>query len=138
MRVIPTSSKASRLNFRVTIANRQLELDGKKGASFERDLLGITKASLATESFISGSIVQETTRVLTEAAVSGKRDELRGLKENVIVGRLIPAGTGFAYHKARQEKRQAEIEPVSMPQVDARQATHDLAALLNAGLNDDL
>ena len=68
-------------------------------------LLGITKASLSTDSFISAASFQETTRVLTEAAIMGKRDELRGLKENVIVGRLIPAGTGLAYHNAR--KRQA-------------------------------
>jgi DNA-directed RNA polymerase subunit beta' len=65
-------------------------------------LLGITKASLSTDSFISAASFQETTRVLTEAAILGKRDELRGLKENVIVGRLIPAGTGLAYHEARK------------------------------------
>jgi DNA-directed RNA polymerase subunit beta' len=70
-------------------------------------LLGITKASLATESFISAASFQETTRVLTEAAVTGKVDDLRGLKENVIVGRLIPAGTGMAFHKERREKRQS-------------------------------
>ncbi|MEZ9527261.1 DNA-directed RNA polymerase subunit beta' [Enterovibrio norvegicus] len=121
---------------RVTIANRKLEDEGKQIATFERDLLGITKASLATESFISAASFQETTRVLTEAAVSGKRDELRGLKENVIVGRLIPAGTGFAYHKTRQVKRVVAEEPVA-PQIDAEQASHDLAALLNAGLSDD-
>ncbi len=121
---------------RVTIANRQLEAEGKRPAVYTRDLLGITKASLATESFISAASFQETTRVLTEAAVSGKRDELRGLKENVIVGRLIPAGTGFAYHKTRQEKRQAAQEPVVSPQIDAEQASQDLAALLNAGLSD--
>ncbi|KMV29538.1 DNA-directed RNA polymerase subunit beta' [Photobacterium swingsii] len=121
---------------RVTIANRQLEAEGKLIATYSRDLLGITKASLATESFISAASFQETTRVLTEAAVSGKRDELRGLKENVIVGRLIPAGTGFAYHQRRQDERNAELEPVA-PQVDQEQATQDLAALLNAGLNDD-
>jgi DNA-directed RNA polymerase subunit beta' len=67
-------------------------------------LLGITKASLSTDSFISAASFQETTRVLTEAAIMGKRDELRGLKENVIVGRLIPAGTGLAYHQARKVK----------------------------------
>ena len=67
-------------------------------------LLGITKASLATESFISAASFQETTRVLTEAAVSGKSDDLRGLKENVIVGRLIPAGTGLAYHESRRNR----------------------------------
>lgn len=121
---------------RVTISNRQLEAEGKRPAAYSRDLLGITKASLATESFISAASFQETTRVLTEAAVSGKRDELRGLKENVIVGRLIPAGTGFAYHKTRQEKRQAVQEPVTSPQIDAEQASQDLAALLNAGLSD--
>ncbi|CAG21715.1 putative RNA polymerase, beta prime subunit [Photobacterium profundum SS9] len=121
---------------RVNIANRKLEADGKDIVTFSRDLLGITKASLATESFISAASFQETTRVLTEAAVSGKRDPLRGLKENVIVGRLIPAGTGFSYHQRRQNQRNAELEPVA-PQVDAEQASQDLAALLNAGLSDD-
>ncbi|GAB6263848.1 DNA-directed RNA polymerase subunit beta' [Photobacterium sp. CCB-ST2H9] len=121
---------------RVNIANRQLIADGKQPALFERDLLGITKASLATESFISAASFQETTRVLTEAAVAGKRDELRGLKENVIVGRLIPAGTGFSYHLERQRRRDADLAPVE-PQVDAEQASQDLAALLNAGLNDE-
>ncbi|MBF6059028.1 MULTISPECIES: DNA-directed RNA polymerase subunit beta' [Thiomicrorhabdus] len=83
--------------------NEKMREEGKIEASYDRVLLGITKASLATESFISAASFQETTRVLTEAAVSGKRDKLVGLKENVIVGRLIPAGTGFAYHKARKE-----------------------------------
>jgi len=78
---------------------------GKRTASYEHILLGITKASLSTDSFISAASFQETTRVLTEAAIMGKRDGLRGLKENVIVGRLIPAGTGLAYHETR--KRQA-------------------------------
>jgi DNA-directed RNA polymerase subunit beta' len=121
---------------------------------FERELLGITKASLATESFISAASFQETTRVLTEAAVAGKRDELRGLKENVIVGRLIPAGTGFAYHKDRIQKRHSVdtfVTPVeeevssfaSMEEIEAEtqsfvadEATHSLAALLNAGIMD--
>ena len=76
--------------------------------------MGITKASLATESFISAASFQETTRVLTEAAVAGKRDELRGLKENVIVGRLIPAGTGFAYHQNRH-KNPAVIADEEVP-----------------------
>ncbi len=75
---------------------------GKLPATFEHMLLGITKASLSTDSFISAASFQETTRVLTEAAIMGKRDELRGLKENVIVGRLIPAGTGLAFHRARK------------------------------------
>jgi DNA-directed RNA polymerase subunit beta' len=81
--------------------------DGVPGI-YEPMLLGITKASLATESFISAASFQETTRVLTEAAVRGLRDDLRGLKENVIVGRLIPAGTGLAYHADRRRKRQPE------------------------------
>ena len=76
--------------------------EGKLPATFEHMLLGITKASLSTDSFISAASFQETTRVLTEAAIMGKRDELRGLKENVIVGRLIPAGTGLAFHRARK------------------------------------
>ncbi|QBQ54654.1 DNA-directed RNA polymerase subunit beta' [Nitrosococcus wardiae] len=85
--------------------NEKVEKEGKLSARFEPVLLGITKASLATESFISAASFQETTRVLTEAAVTGKSDELRGLKENVIVGRLIPAGTGLAYHSERRRKR---------------------------------
>ncbi|MGY0617713.1 DNA-directed RNA polymerase subunit beta' [Vibrio sp. FJH11] len=116
----------------VKIANRNLEAEGKEPARFERELLGITKASLATESFISAASFQETTRVLTEAAVSGKRDDLRGLKENVIVGRLIPAGTGFAYHQERQAKRAEAQEGPS-----AEQATDNLAALLNAGFSSE-
>jgi DNA-directed RNA polymerase subunit beta' len=75
----------------------------KKPATFEYMLLGITKASLSTDSFISAASFQETTRVLTEAAIMGKKDDLRGLKENVIVGRLIPAGTGLAYHSTRKK-----------------------------------
>jgi len=81
--------------------NDALRAEGKIPATFTNLLLGITKASLSTDSFISAASFQETTRVLTEAAIMGKRDELRGLKENVIVGRLIPAGTGLAYHQAR-------------------------------------
>ena len=79
--------------------------EGKKPATYEHMLLGITKASLSTDSFISAASFQETTRVLTEAAIMGKRDDLRGLKENVIVGRLIPAGTGLAYHNARKKQK---------------------------------
>ncbi len=84
--------------------NDRAQTDGKKGARLQPVLLGITKASLATESFISAASFQETTRVLTEAAVRGLKDDLRGLKENVIVGRLIPAGTGFAAHASRRKK----------------------------------
>jgi len=85
--------------------NDRMLREGKQPATYQQLLLGITKASLATESFISAASFQETTRVLTEASVAGKRDELRGLKENVIVGRLIPAGTGFAYHSDRRRRR---------------------------------
>ena len=84
--------------------NDRLRAEGKIPATYSNLLLGITKASLSTDSFISAASFQETTRVLTEAAIMGKRDELRGLKENVIVGRLIPAGTGMAYHEARKAK----------------------------------
>jgi DNA-directed RNA polymerase subunit beta' len=84
--------------------NDLLRGQSKLPATFSNLLLGITKASLSTDSFISAASFQETTRVLTEAAIMGKRDELRGLKENVIVGRLIPAGTGMAYHEARKAK----------------------------------
>jgi DNA-directed RNA polymerase subunit beta' len=88
--------------------NDALRAEGKIPATFTNLLLGITKASLSTDSFISAASFQETTRVLTEAAIMGKRDELRGLKENVIVGRLIPAGTGMAYHQARKVKDQMD------------------------------
>jgi DNA-directed RNA polymerase subunit beta' len=84
--------------------NDALRKDNKLPATYSNLLLGITKASLSTDSFISAASFQETTRVLTEAAIMGKRDELRGLKENVIVGRLVPAGTGLAYHQARKVK----------------------------------
>ena len=90
--------------------NETLRDVDKLPARYQRQLLGITKASLATESFISAASFQETTRVLTEAAVTGKKDYLRGLKENVVVGRLIPAGTGLAYHAERKRKRSAEKE----------------------------
>ena len=86
----------------VMIANEQAIAEGKEPARFDNVLLGITKASLSTDSFISAASFQETTRVLTEAAIMGKRDDLRGLKENVIVGRLIPAGTGLSYHRSRR------------------------------------
>ncbi|WMN58879.1 DNA-directed RNA polymerase subunit beta' [Pseudoalteromonas xiamenensis] len=118
---------------RVNIANRELEAQGKIPAKFEIQLMGITKASLATESFISAASFQETTRVLTEAAVNGKKDELRGLKENVIVGRLIPAGTGFAYHQERINRRKEAEEPVEQT-VSAEEATQALTDALNADL----
>ncbi|NMH60970.1 DNA-directed RNA polymerase subunit beta' [Alteromonas ponticola] len=117
----------------VKVANREIERQGKIPASYETQLLGITKASLSTESFISAASFQETTRVLTEAAVQGKEDDLRGLKENVIVGRLIPAGTGFAYHERRAQKRIQEIEEMSVSAAEAEQA---LTEALNAEVSE--
>jgi DNA-directed RNA polymerase subunit beta' len=90
--------------------NDKVVAEGKLPASYSYLLLGITKASLSTDSFISAASFQETTRVLTEAAIMGKRDDLRGLKENVIVGRLIPAGTGLAFHRARKAKEDIEAQ----------------------------
>ena len=90
--------------------NERMEAEGKKPATYNHMLLGITKASLSTDSFISAASFQETTRVLTEAAIMGKKDDLRGLKENVIVGRLIPAGTGLAFHTARKNAPAPAVE----------------------------
>ena len=100
----------------------RLEAQDKTPIKFERILLGITKASLATESFISAASFQETTRVLTEAAVTGKRDNLRGLKENVVVGRLIPAGTGLSYHADRKRRREEEALAESITPDEIEQA----------------
>jgi DNA-directed RNA polymerase subunit beta' len=121
---------------RVNIANRDLEAEGKIPAKFEIQLMGITKASLATESFISAASFQETTRVLTDAAVNGKSDELRGLKENVIVGRLIPAGTGFAYHQDRINRRK-KGESVEEQTVSVDEASQALTDALNADINGE-
>ena len=116
---------------RIREINEQLAAEGKELAKFQRVLLGITKASLATESFISAASFQETTRVLTEAAVTGKQDFLRGLKENVVVGRLIPAGTGLTYHKERKERREMETAEVSQgPSAD--EVEQALTAALSA------
>ena len=90
--------------------NDALQAEGKTPATFAPVLLGITKASLSTDSFISAASFQETTRVLTEASMQGKVDHLRGLKENVIVGRLIPAGTGLAHHEDRRRRRQEQAQ----------------------------
>ncbi len=100
----------------------------KREASYINLLLGITKASLSTDSFISAASFQETTRVLTEAAIMGKRDELRGLKENVIVGRLIPAGTGLAFHKARKAKEQTDADEAKALAAQELQALDDANA----------
>jgi len=114
--------------------NDKMEKDGKIPASYEPVLLGITKASLATESFISAASFQETTRVLTDAAVRGIGDGLNGLKENVIVGRLIPAGTGLAYHEQRKAKRLSRMVPkssVDAPVVDTVGVEEALKQALN-------
>ena len=97
---------------RYEFANENERIKGTKGemAQFEEIILGITKASLATESFISAASFQETTKVLTEAAIAGRRDELRGLKENVIMGRLIPAGTGMEYYRNVDIERDETID----------------------------
>ncbi len=110
---------------RILNENDGLTKAGKENIQIERILMGITKASLSTESFISAASFQETTRVLTEAAVSGRRDTLRGLKENVIVGRLIPAGTGLAYHKERLEAKIVEEESATLSAQDAEKALRE-------------
>jgi len=121
--------------FRVMEENAVVEKDGGRPAEYQRILLGITKASLATESFISAASFQETTRVLTEAAVRGTTDHLRGLKENVIVGRLIPAGTGMAYHSSR--KRQPEDEPeIDLAALASAIAAEEFASLESASEKD--
>ncbi len=111
--------------------NERVVAEGKMPATWEPMLLGITKASLATESFISAASFQETTRVLTEASVGGKVDRLRGLKENVIVGRLIPAGTGLAYHEARRRRAtvdtQAELAAAADQVLSADKASDSAA-----------
>jgi DNA-directed RNA polymerase subunit beta' len=110
----------------------QLRKDGKHPALYEPLLLGITKASLATESFISAASFQETTRVLTEAAVRGSSDSLNGLKENVIVGRLIPAGTGLSYHKDRRRKRmEVAMEEEIKPELVAEEVEQAFKEALN-------
>ena len=113
--------------------NEQLVADGKIPATYERLLLGITKASLATESFISAASFQETTRVLTEAAVTGKRDHLRGLKENVVVGRLIPAGTGLAYHAERKRRKDEKFAAKQ----DLTVSAADIEAALTEALKEE-
>jgi DNA-directed RNA polymerase subunit beta' len=111
--------------------NDRLSNEGYEPVRGERMLLGITKASLATESFISAASFQETTRVLTEAAVTGKRDYLRGLKENVIVGRLIPAGTGLTYHNERKLRKERGSE--DQPTVSASEVEQALSDALSQG-----
>jgi len=111
----------------VLAINRQLEADNKVPVQFEPVLLGITKASLNTESFISAASFQETTRVITEAALAGKIDWLTGLKENVILGRLLPAGTGFAVRAAAKASASAEIEPEAIDEAILAEIKEELA-----------
>ena len=114
--------------------NDRIEAAGKIPASYDSVLLGITKASLATESFISAASFQETTRVLTDAAVRGLSDNLQGLKENVIVGRLIPAGTGLAYHESRRQRvafSETTSEIDSSPVIDVDDVEEALKQALN-------
>nr|WP_115956253.1 DNA-directed RNA polymerase subunit beta' [Candidatus Purcelliella pentastirinorum] len=119
----------------IKIENLKLKSKGKKLIVFMRDLLGITKASLSTESFISAASFQETTRVLTESAVAGKYDKLRGLKENVIVGRLIPAGSGYSYHVDRIRKRTKLLKFNNIQQnITVEEASANLTELLNADI----
>lgn len=115
---------------RVLEENDRLETEGKMPALYQRILFGITKASLTTDSFISAASFQETTRVLTEAAVGGKADSLFGLKENVTVGRLIPAGTGLAYHANRKAKK---LEAVKAPQMTSKEIQEALGEALVKG-----
>lgn len=118
---------------RVLESNDELRAENKQEIKFQRVLLGITKAALATESFISAASFQETTRVLTEAAVTGKRDYLRGLKENVIVGRLIPAGTGLAYHEERKRKKLEKLAGKGQAIVSASEVEQALSEALSSG-----
>ena len=113
------------------------EAQGHVPPTADRELLGITKASLATESFISAASFQETTRVLTEAAVTGKRDYLRGLKENVIVGRLIPAGTGLSYHEERRRKRAEGGLQISMSDEEFTESFADELEKVEAGADSE-
>jgi DNA-directed RNA polymerase subunit beta' len=117
--------------------NDRLISEDKDPGKGDPVLLGITKASLATESFISAASFQETTRVLTEAAVSGKLDDLNGLKENVMVGRLIPAGTGYAYHVNRRAKAKNGESPEEKVTVSAEDIQHALSEALNLPQNSD-
>ena len=121
---------------RIKDENDKMHTQGKLPTGFQVELLGITKASLSTESFISAASFQETTRVLTEAAVCGKMDGLRGLKENVIVGRLIPAGTGLAYHSHRKAKRDNK-KLNNKPDVDLSQVSvRDVESALSEALQE--
>src|SRR5690606_21201391 len=127
--------------------NDRVTAEGKRPATYDNVLMGITKGSLLSDSVISAASFQETTRVLTEAAIMGKRDDLRGLKENVIVGRLIPAGTGLAYHIARKDKEALEAaereaarqlaNPFEDAPVVAEVSASDASDTSSSGVNDE-
>ena len=111
---------------------KMLRAEGKHASLFNPLLLGITKASLATESFISAASFQETTRVLTEAAVRGLSDRLNGLKENVIVGRLIPSGTGLSFHNERKRRR---LEALREPEAKVELVVEEVEQAFKEALN---
>ncbi|MEO1868096.1 MAG: DNA-directed RNA polymerase subunit beta', partial [Methylococcales bacterium] len=121
----------------VNEVNKKMESENKVPATFSPMLLGITKASLATESFISAASFQETTRVLTDAAVRGLRDGLHGLKENVIVGRLIPAGTGLAYHAKRKQAKLDRLNASNVA-VDTKVDIDEVEEALKKALNTEM
>lgn len=125
--------------YRLREENDRVSKEGGTIANYESILLGITKASLATESFISAASFQETTRVLTGASVAGKRDDLRGLKENVIVGRLVPAGTGYSYHKQRRKVERAAVEEIVEDKgVSATEAEQALSEALKSSSDEEI
>jgi len=121
---------------RVIEENEKLVAEGKFPAEYELMLLGITKASLATESFISAASFQETTRVLTEASVRGSSDPLNGLKENVIVGRLVPAGTGLSHHKERRERHNIVVDDVKSSELAAEEVEAAIKEALNTSVEE--
>jgi DNA-directed RNA polymerase subunit beta' len=112
----------------VIVANKQFKAQGKEEIKYQRLLMGITKASLSTESFISAASFQETTRVLTEASITGRVDDLKGLKENVIVGRLIPAGTGYKQHQEARRRRAEETMLVTEAEQELSSQLSEVAA----------
>jgi len=126
--------------FKFRAENLRVEEAGGRAAQGKAVLLGITKASLSTDSFISAASFQETTRVLTEAAINGKVDYLRGLKENVIMGRLVPAGTGMEYYRRTRIEGEGVVEePTPEPTLDALAGYEDDARIqYTGGLSEDL
>ena len=115
----------------INVINDDLSKNKKKPATFERVLLGITKASLQTNSFISAASFQETTRVLTDASIKGKTDTLEGLKENVIVGRLVPAGTGLTkieWDKQARDQDKARLEELKKQELESAQTGQEQSA----------